>query len=171
MQVSHLTRQPPSRPWPPVRPSLSHKGHSALLPGELPPGALLAWLLTLSDTGIRGEQSSCSIKRDAFRNHGKRREAGESREPTGPGVRGSTQAHGRRPSHKTSRQQRAFPLWGYLPDFWDKHQARYLSLLVFCSESYDQFLFGFKTCSTKDKAAPVVASLVTASLPLQKRKF
>ena len=89
----------------------------------------------------------------------------------GPGVRGSTQAHGRRPSHKTSRQQRAFPLWGYLPDFWDKHQARYLSLLVFCSESYDQFLFGFKTCSTKDKAAPVVASLVTASLPLQKRKF
>lgn len=47
------------------------KEHLALLPGKLSAGSLLAWLLPFSDAWISSQQSSCSVEREAFMNHGK----------------------------------------------------------------------------------------------------
>ena len=46
------------------------KEHLAFLPGKLSAGSLLAWLLPFSDPWIGSQQSSCSVEREAFMNHG-----------------------------------------------------------------------------------------------------
>lgn len=125
--------------------------HSALLPGELPAGSLLARLLPLSDTGIGSKQSRCSIKRDALMNHGKRRKAGEAPEPAAPAVRGRAPRPTAVPSLVyNSGQQSAFTLLSCLPSFRDKHQAHCLSLLFFPYERHDSLL-AFKLVQLKTK--------------------
>lgn len=47
------------------------KEHSALLPGKLSAGSLLAWLLPFFDAWIGSQQSSCGAEREAFMNHEK----------------------------------------------------------------------------------------------------
>lgn len=140
--------------------SFPTKKHSAFLPGELPAGSLLARLLPFSHAWIGCKQSSCSIKREAVTNHGKRiclAEEEASRvnvqvlfQSETPGERNQTY------SESPACQQCAFPLSGYVSNLRQKPDTFFYLLSL--SRSTDSFLV-FKLVQLR--AAPEWAVLFT----------
>lgn len=95
------------------------KEHLALLPGKLSAGSLLAWLLPFSDPWISSQQSSCSVEREAFMNHGN--STLPSRKATRPVII-------YQPGINLMRAV-CFHSFRTFSPFRDKHQLRCLSLL------------------------------------------